>query len=101
MTGGPGWGPGQLEASHVFPQASNYTLQLYGGACGQVDMLDTVSSHLPLMGALTFGLIMVIVAVAFRSLVLPFIFVVAMSYTLAVTFGLAAMIFGLLQVHKC
>eukprot|EP00669_Euglena_mutabilis_P007238 TRINITY_DN2590_c0_g1_i1.p1 TRINITY_DN2590_c0_g1~~TRINITY_DN2590_c0_g1_i1.p1 ORF type:complete len:686 (-),score=177.15 TRINITY_DN2590_c0_g1_i1:213-2051(-) len=78
-------------------EALVYNISLQGGAVSQVDVLDLVSRDLPLMAALTFGVIMLIVAVAFRSVVLPFIFVLAMMYTLGVTFGLATMVFGSLQ----
>eukprot|EP00667_Euglena_gracilis_P002753 EG_transcript_2758 len=78
-------------------EAGGYTLTLTGGASSQVDMLDEVWRDLPLMGGLTFGIIVLIVAVAFRSLILPLAFILAMCYTLGVTFGLAVMVFGPLQ----
>eukprot|EP00668_Euglena_longa_P041680 GGOE01054879.1.p1 GENE.GGOE01054879.1~~GGOE01054879.1.p1 ORF type:complete len:644 (+),score=163.51 GGOE01054879.1:1057-2988(+) len=78
-------------------EGGSYTITLSGGASGQVDMLDTVGRDLPMMAGLTFGIILFIVATAFRSVILPIVFVLAMCYTLGVTFGLAVMVFGPLQ----
>ena len=93
-------GNGQTEASQdmvrdlrsIHPEDGS---ALVGGITADtVDLLDSVGAHLPWMGLIVVGVMMVLLFVAFGSLVLPIKAVVMNAFSITASFGVITWIFS-------
>ena len=68
---------------------------LVGGlAADTVDLLDSVGSHLPLMGLIVIGVMLVLLCLAFGSVVLPLKAVLMNAFSITASFGIVTWIFS-------
>jgi uncharacterized membrane protein YdfJ with MMPL/SSD domain len=65
-----------------------------GQAAATVDLIDSVGSHLPLMGLIVVGVMLVLLFVAFGSLVLPVKAVLMNLFSITASFGVVTWIFA-------
>jgi len=65
-----------------------------GQSAATVDLIDSVGSHLPLMGLIVAGVMLVLLFLAFGSLVLPVKAVVMNLFSITASFGVVTWIFG-------
>ncbi len=65
-----------------------------GQSAATVDLIDSVGSHLPLMGLIVAGVMLVLLFIAFGSLVLPVKAVVMNLFSITASFGVVTWIFS-------
>src|SRR5213079_2864252 len=65
-----------------------------GQSASTVDLIDSVGSHLPLMGLIVAGVMLVLLFLAFGSLVLPVKAVVMNLFSITASFGVVTWIFA-------
>jgi len=65
-----------------------------GQSAATVDLIDSVGSHLPLMGLIVAGVMLVLLFLAFGSLVLPIKAVVMNLFSITASFGVVTWIFN-------
>ena len=65
-----------------------------GQSAATVDLIDSVGSHLPLMGLIVAGVMLVLLFLAFGSLVLPLKAVVMNLFSITASFGVVTWIFA-------
>lgn len=71
----------------------NVTFLLAGVPAGQYDLMSEVNRKFPIWVGLTFGMIFLVIAVSFRSLVIPLRLLLTVGYTLAWSYGAAVLVF--------
>jgi uncharacterized membrane protein YdfJ with MMPL/SSD domain len=82
-----------VEAVRSVEPASGEAL-VGGQSAATVDLIDSVGSHLPLMGLIVAGVMLVLLFVAFGSLVLPIKAVVMNLFSITASFGVVTWIFA-------
>jgi uncharacterized membrane protein YdfJ with MMPL/SSD domain len=93
-------GNSQSEASQAMVEAirsvdpGSGTVLVGGQSAATVDLIDSVGSHLPLMGLIVAGVMLVLLFVAFGSLVLPVKAVVMNLFSITASFGVVTWIFA-------
>jgi uncharacterized membrane protein YdfJ with MMPL/SSD domain len=65
-----------------------------GSSAFTVDLIDSVGAHLPWMGLIVVGVMLVLLFIAFGSLVLPIKAVVMNMFSITASFGVVTWIFG-------
>jgi uncharacterized membrane protein YdfJ with MMPL/SSD domain len=65
-----------------------------GQSAATVDLIDSVGAHLPWMGLIVAGVMLVLLFVAFGSLVLPFKAIVMNLFSITASFGIVTWIFA-------
>eukprot|EP01012_Entosiphon_sulcatum_P031743 TRINITY_DN4044_c0_g1_i1.p1 TRINITY_DN4044_c0_g1~~TRINITY_DN4044_c0_g1_i1.p1 ORF type:complete len:861 (+),score=132.30 TRINITY_DN4044_c0_g1_i1:30-2585(+) len=70
-----------------------------GGATTSYDSVHLVYSKLGIMIGVTFGVIIIVITLAFRSAILPVLLSFAMLLILGTTFGMGRLVFGTSMMH--
>ena len=82
-----------VEAIRAVDPASGEVL-VGGQSAATVDLIDSVGSHLPLMGLIVAGVMLLLLFLAFGSLVLPVKAVVMNLFSITASFGVVTWIFA-------
>lgn len=82
-----------VEAVRAVEPASGEVL-VGGQSAAAVDLIDSVGSHLPLMGLIVVGVMLVLLFLAFGSFVLPVKAVVMNLFSITASFGVVTWIFA-------
>ncbi len=97
-----GWeGNSQTEASQTairdlrdVPAPPGAEVEVGGLAADTVDLLDSVKAHLPWMGLIVFGVMLILLFLAFGSVILPLKAVVMNALSITASFGVVTWIFS-------
>ncbi|MEZ5191343.1 MAG: MMPL family transporter [Nocardioides sp.] len=101
-------GNGQSEASQDLvrrlrgvPPPDGGTVQIGGDSASTVDLIDAISAQLPLMALLVASVMLVLLFIAFGSVVLPVKAILANTVSIAASFGAVTWVFRTATSRGC